>query len=149
MFFVTILALATKRQVKKRRCWMKRWLRERDRYSHIVLLRDIAATEKEDYRNYFRMDEGTYNKLLQKITLYLTREDTVMRNSISVHERLALTLRYLATGRNFEDLKYSVIMSAASISKAILETCQVLIYVLHEYIKVSPYLFNSGKFSQF
>lgn len=64
---------------------------------------------------------------------FMTRNNTNMRESIPVSERLALTLRYLATGRNFEDLKFSAVMSPASISIAIVETCEVLIYVLQDY----------------
>lgn len=60
-----------------------------------------------------------------------------MRKSISADERLAVTLRYLATGRYFEDLKFSAIMSPAVISQAVVETCEVLIFVLQEYMKVS------------
>jgi hypothetical protein len=91
---------------------------------------------KEDYKNYFRMNEETYNKLLRKVEPYLSRKDTVMRRSLSVTERLALTQRYLATGRNFEDLKFSAVISPAAISAAIVGTCEVLMYVLHDYSKV-------------
>ncbi|KAJ8876145.1 hypothetical protein PR048_024054 [Dryococelus australis] len=61
------------------------------------------------------MDEETYNELLRKVEPYITRKDTVVRSALSVTERLALTLRYVATGRNFEDLKFSVVMSPAAI----------------------------------
>ncbi|KAK9876665.1 hypothetical protein WA026_014042 [Henosepilachna vigintioctopunctata] len=60
-----------------------------------------------------------------------------MRQCLPVKERLAVTLRYLATGRNFEDLKFSAVMSPSSVSAAIIETCEVLIYVLQDYLKVS------------
>lgn len=63
------------------------------------------------------MSEDSYNRLLGMVRNYLERQDTVMRKSLTVHERLALTLRYLATGRSFEDLKFSALMSAAAISK--------------------------------
>lgn len=79
------------------------------------------------------------NYLLEKTKPLLTRTDTVMRKSLPVNERLALTLRYLTIGRNFEDMKYSAIMLPASISAAIFEICEVLIYVLQKYMKVSVY----------
>ena len=52
-------------------------------------------------------------------TPYLTRKDTIMRDSLSVEERLALTLRFLTTGRAFEVMKFSV-----TISQAVIETCE-------------------------
>lgn len=136
-----ILALGTKRNVKRQR-WMKNWLQKREKYSHVVLLKEIGMTESEDYRNYFRMSVGTFDKLLRMVEPFLIRKDTNMRESLSVNERLAVTLRYLATGRNFEDLKFSAVMSPAAISVAVVETCEVLIYVLQEYVKVSPRVYN-------
>ncbi|KAK9883246.1 hypothetical protein WA026_001435 [Henosepilachna vigintioctopunctata] len=47
-----ILALATKRRVKRKR-WMKEWLKKREQYSHILLLNEIRDTGPEDYKNYF------------------------------------------------------------------------------------------------
>jgi hypothetical protein len=38
-------------------------------------------------------------------------------------------------------MKFSAIMSPASISAAILETCEVFMYVLQEYMKVRLYFF--------
>ncbi|PNF20006.1 hypothetical protein B7P43_G06636, partial [Cryptotermes secundus] len=107
----------------------------REKYSHVVLLKEIGATESEDYRNYFRMSEGTFDKLLRMGERFLIRKDTNMRESLPVNERLAVTLRYLATGRNFEDLTCLAVMSPATISVAVVETCKVLIYILQEYMK--------------
>lgn len=131
-----IIALATKRRVKRKR-WMKEWLKKREQYSHVLLLNEIRITEPEDYKNYFRMNDITFEKLLKLVTPFLLRKDTNMRRCLPVKERLAVTLRYLATGRNFEDLKFSAVMSPSSVSSAIIETCEVLIYVLQDYLKVS------------
>ena len=120
---------------------MKEWYKKRGKYTHLNLLREISETHAEsDYKNYYRMNEQLFNELLKKITPYLTRKDTVMRDSLSVEERLALTLRFLATGRAFEDMKFSVIISPSAISQAVIETCEALIYVLQDYMKVSQTL---------
>ena len=117
---------------------MKEWYKKRGKYTHLNLLREISETHAEsDYKNYYRMNEQLFIELLKKITPYLTRKDTVMRDSLSVEERLALTLRFLATGRAFEDMKFSVIISPSAISQAVIEICEALIYVLQDYMKVS------------
>lgn len=85
-----ILALGTKRNVKRRR-WMKNWLQKREKYSHVVLLKEIGATESEDYRNYFRMSEGIFDKLLRMVEPLLIRKDTNMRESFSSMSELSLT----------------------------------------------------------
>jgi hypothetical protein len=44
-----------------------------------------------------------------------------MRNSIIAEERLTATLRYLATGNSYEDLKFSTGISPQSLGKIIPE----------------------------
>ena len=51
--------------------------------------------DPDDWRNYLRMDEDAYNQLLHLVTPIIERQNTVMRESISPHERLSATLRYL------------------------------------------------------
>ena len=66
------------------------------------------------------------------------KKDTCMRRSISAYERLAATLRYLATGRTYEDIKFSVVISPQRLGKIIPETCQAIWNVLHkDYMKVT------------
>jgi hypothetical protein len=50
------------------------------------------------------MDEDTYLELLNFVSPVIGKEDTVMGTAVSVHERLGATLRFLATGTNYEDL---------------------------------------------
>ena len=120
---------------------MKEWYKKRGKYTHLNLLREISDTHAEsDYKNYYRMNEQLFIELLIKITPYLTRKDIVMRDSLWVEERLALTLRFLATGRAFEDMKFSVIISPSAISQVVIETCEALICVLQDYMKVSQTL---------
>ncbi|XP_044753549.1 putative nuclease HARBI1 [Coccinella septempunctata] len=59
-----------------------------------------------------------------------------MRQPISVHERLTATLRFLATGRNYEDLKFSTIISPQSLGQIIPKCCSAIYEVLRrEYMK--------------
>lgn len=133
------LALILKKNYakNKRRKWCKHWLLKRKTYSHVNLLNELKF-EPEDFKNYLRMDEKTYLKLLEIVTPMIKKEDTVMRNSISAHERLSVTLRFLATGRSYEDLKFSTIISPQALGKIIPETCEALYKVLRkDYLKVS------------
>lgn len=82
------------------------------------------------------MNEETYLKLLSLVAPFIEKKDTIMREAISPHERLTATLRFLATGRTYEDLKFSTIISPQSLSKIIPETCQVTYEVLKkDYLK--------------
>lgn len=61
-----------------------------------------------------------------------------MRISIPPEERLIETLRFLATGRSYEDLKFSTGISAQALGYIIPETCKIIYETLKEkYLKVS------------
>lgn len=137
VLIATAVALYFKTKTKKRSRWTKDWLKKRGIYSHINLLEELRL-EPRDWMNYLRMDATTYEELLNYVGPIIKKEDTVMRAAITQHERLTATLRFLATGRSFEDLKFSVIISPQALSKIIPETCRAIISVLKDqYLKVS------------
>jgi len=70
------------------------------------------------------MDEPTYLELLRMVTPFIAKKDTVMRQAITPHEKL--TLRYLATGRTLEDLKFATRISPQSLEQIIPEICLAL-----------------------
>lgn len=84
------------------------------------------------------MKTHIYYRLLSMVTPEIEKQDTIMRNSISPHERLVATLRFLATGRNYEDLKFSTIISPQALSYIIPNTsCEAIYKVLRKnYLKV-------------
>ncbi|XP_047998551.1 protein ANTAGONIST OF LIKE HETEROCHROMATIN PROTEIN 1-like [Leguminivora glycinivorella] len=123
------------KQRKRRTVWCKQWLQKRDQLSHVNLLNELKIYP-EDYRNYLRMDEKTYLKLLKTVSPYIEKQDTIMRNAISPHERLTVTLRFLATGRSYECLKFSAIISPQALGKIIPETCEAIYLALQkEYLQ--------------
>lgn len=133
------LVVATKffqKQRKKRKTWCKDWLLKRNYYTHTKLLQELSS-EPMDYRNYLRMSEEVYQKLLSMVTPLIQKNNTVMRAAISAHERLTATLRFLATGRSYECLKYSTIISPQALGKIIPETCEAIYKVLRkDYLQV-------------
>ncbi|XP_036325422.1 putative nuclease HARBI1 [Rhagoletis pomonella] len=50
--------------------------------------------------------------------------------------RLSATLRYLATGQKFEDLKFLTAISPRSLGRIVIETCEAIISCLSNYIRV-------------
>ncbi|GBP33670.1 hypothetical protein EVAR_16706_1 [Eumeta japonica] len=113
----------------------KDWLKK-EHYSHISLLNELKFAPK-DWHNYLRMDEETYLKLLSTVTPYIKKQDTVMRQSISPHERLTATLRYLKTERSYEDLKFTTIISPQALGVIVPETCDAIYKILSkDYFKL-------------
>jgi len=114
----------------------KEWLLKRSNPSHINLLKELKL-EPGDWYNYLRMDSEAYLELLQKVTPRTTKCDSVMRRAVTPHERLSVTLRFLATGRSYEDLKFSAAISPQALG-VIPEICAAIYEVLKkDCLKVS------------
>ena len=99
------IALSTSRQCllkkrkRKRSCWSKSWLLRRDQLGVCsTLLKELADEDPISYKNWMRMDEPTFYDLLRKVGPLITKQDTNMRQSIPAAQRLAVTLRHMATG---------------------------------------------------
>ena len=62
------------------------------------LMRELEAGDAPGYRNFVRMNTVSFQLLLDKVKPSIQRQDTRMRLAIPAEERLALTLRFLASG---------------------------------------------------
>ena len=74
---------------------MQPWIANRETHGAYHVLQEL---DDKSYRNFMRMDRGSFDMLLHKVTPYIRHQDTTMRLSITPEERLDVTLRYLATG---------------------------------------------------
>jgi hypothetical protein len=119
----SLLAVAAALAIKQKKS-RSEWLLKRS-LGHVNLLEEFRL-EPGDWHNYLRMDEKTYFKLQQLVTPLIKKKVTQMSLSISPHERLTVTLRFLATGRSYEDLKFSTLISAQSLGHKIPETCEAI-----------------------
>jgi hypothetical protein len=92
------------------------------------------------------MSNSSFTELLNMVGPQIIKQDTVMRRAIPVEERLEVTLRFLATGRSFECLKFSAIIFPNAISKIVAETCAAIISTLIDYIQVKKIYFRYSNF---
>lgn len=145
---ITTKLLAKKKQRKKRRWWMRSLYRNRELYSGSMLLNDLKNEDGDHFKNCCRMTPETFNNLLNLIETKIRKEDTQFRLSIPANERLALTLRYLATGDSFASLSLLFKVSKSSISSIVPEVCTAIIEELQDYIKVNifSYIFLAYKY---
>src|ERR1043165_9542505 len=93
-----IINLRQRYNNSKRQIWMREILRRRHEEGTHNLLLPRLMSDGFHYRNFLRMEKDSFVFLLNLIEPMLLRCDTKWRRCISVSERLALTLRYLATG---------------------------------------------------
>lgn len=84
---------------KAKRLWCNKWLlRRKKQGAYENLMRELALEDSEGYRRWIRMDTASFEELLSRVTPLIEKRDTNFRECIRPGERLAITLRYLATG---------------------------------------------------
>ena len=129
---------AKKKRRKSRRWWQTHLYTQRNAENVGSLVSELKfQAVSGHYKNFTRMTPSDFEYLLNKIGKKIEKQDTVLRKAISAQDRLALTLRFLATGDSYSSLQYLFRISKQSISSIIPEVCQALADVLKENIKVS------------
>jgi hypothetical protein len=70
-----------------------------------------------------------------------------MREAITPHERLTATLRFLAAGWTYEDLKWSTIISPQVLSYIVSETCRAIWYICNSDLPKSLLLLHTFSYT--
>ncbi|XP_055907203.1 uncharacterized protein LOC129942350 [Eupeodes corollae] len=116
---------------KPRSTWQKKWLNRREREGFCAkLLMELREEEPELYRNVMRMSSKQFDYLLNLVKPHFAIADTKLRQSISAEARLALTLRYLATGESFNSLRLLFRIALPTISAIIPEVLDAINKIL-------------------
>lgn len=89
-----------------------------------------------EFENFTRMSLSDFEYLLTLISPIISKQDTQLRDSIPAKIRLAITLRFLATGDSYKSLHFLFKVSSQIISKIVPEVCSAINQVLKNEVKV-------------
>lgn len=102
LFVLQRVVQRRRRGIRRRRprtCWVKPWLQRRHQLgAYDGLMVELANEDVPGYIAFQRLAPELFAELLSMVGPLIQRQDTIMRQSISAGARLAITLRYLATG---------------------------------------------------
>jgi hypothetical protein len=125
------ILLSRPRVKSTRRFWVRPSLTARKRYCGTDLLGDLAKDDVDpltreircdgSFKNFIRMTSSDFEYLIMEIGHKIGKKDTTFRDAIPVRERLAVTLRFLAS------LSLLFKFSKQSISLIVPEVCDALI----------------------
>lgn len=121
----------------ERRCWTRQWVsRREERGAYNTIFKELAIEDSCGFAEYMRMPHHKFIELLSIIGPLVQKQDTPMRMSIPPGERLALTLRYLATGESFQSLSFQFRIGRTTIGEIVMQVCTAMLNTLKEtYLK--------------
>ncbi|KAB0802358.1 hypothetical protein PPYR_04544 [Photinus pyralis] len=123
---------------KKRKLWMRKWINRRSVGKGLLsmLNEELLLEDPTSYKNFLRMDNASFEKLFRKIEIQITKQNTIMRDSISARSKLETTLRFLATGDTYRSLMYSTRIHESTISRFVPQVCYIIYnFLKDEYLK--------------
>ncbi|KAL4118877.1 hypothetical protein QTP88_011759 [Uroleucon formosanum] len=136
-FVIHSILKKRKRKRKKRRWWQTNVFKSRSIYSGSSLINDLRSQEiNEQFNNFIRMSSVDFEYLINLSGPKIARMDITFRKAISVQERLAVTLRYLATGDSYSSLQYLFKIFRQMIGFIVPEIYQAIVEALKENIQL-------------
>jgi hypothetical protein len=135
------ILLSRPRVKSTRRFWVQPSLTERKRYCGTDLLGDLAKDDVDpltgeircdgSFKNFIRMTSSDFEYLIMEIGHKIGKKDTTFRDAIPVRERLAVTLRFLASlSLLFKFSKQSISLIAPEVCDALIECFNNMLYVV-------------------
>ena len=115
----------------ERRVWTREWIKRREELgAYHTLFRELAAEDTLGFGEYMRMPYAKFLALVEAVGPLLTKQETHMRTSIAPNERVALAIRYLATGETFQSLSFQFRIGKSIVSQIVMEVCDAIYQVL-------------------
>ena len=99
-YHISFTMRKSRRPKRKHSCWVREWILKREEYgAYHALMNELKISDPSQLRNFLRMSAIDFDNLTNRLGHKLFRRDTSMRAAISVKAKLAVTLRYLASGK--------------------------------------------------
>ena len=93
---------------------------------------ELKFEDPQAFQQFLRVDVATFADLLSRIEGRITKQTTAFRCPVSPGVKLAFTLRYLATGSCYRDLRYGFRVAHNTMSGHIVDVCCALLDALEE-----------------
>ncbi|XP_037807958.1 putative nuclease HARBI1 [Lucilia sericata] len=124
-------------RTKERRVWINPTLAKRKTDNIEARLLADVLWEETGYRNYSPLNIDDFERIHEMVYPKIKKQDTVMRVAITARIRLAITLRYLATGDSLRALEVISHISRKTMSQFLPEVLRAIIECLQsKYLKL-------------
>jgi len=97
-----------RRMRRPRRWWVRPWIgRRQDLGAYDRLLLELQNEDVASFTNFLRMSPEVFEEILNTIRHRIETQDTMWRKAIPAGMKLAVTLRYMASGDSYKSLAYT------------------------------------------
>jgi hypothetical protein len=104
--------------------WVRPWLRRRQQFGWCENLKvELENEDPRKFKNMLRMEPAMFHELEARLTPRLLKRDSNLRRAFTPGLKLAITLKYLATGINFKTLMQGFRVSSNNIGLIVREVC--------------------------
>jgi len=112
---------------RRRTVWVKPWLQRRPLFGQYdTLFQELRMEEHGGCKQFLRVDEQTFLQLIGRLEPRIAKSSSG-RKPLLPALKLAITLRYLATGNSYHSLAFSFRVAHNTISMLIPEVCDAIV----------------------
>ena len=104
--------------------WVRPWLRRWEQFGWYENLKvELQNEDAREFKNMLRMEPAMFHELEARLTPRLLKRDSNLRRAFTPGFKLAITLKYLATGINFKTLMQGFRVSSNNIGLIVRDVC--------------------------
>ena len=111
----------------KRTLWTRQWILDRPLYGHYEqLMSQLQATDLRGYRGFTRLDPQLFQEIVDRVGPRIQKTDTFFRKALDPGLKIAVTLRYMATGESYRSLSFAFRVGHNTISLFVPQVCKAI-----------------------
>ena len=120
---------------KPREVWSRLWLQRRQIFGQYdALLQELNREDPGEYKNYLRIQPDLFQEMVERLSPYITKFDFAGR-ALEPALKIAITLRYMATGNTYRSLQYEFRVARNTICLFVPEVANAIIQEYsHQYL---------------
>ncbi|XP_060561053.1 uncharacterized protein LOC132720846 [Ruditapes philippinarum] len=128
---VDIVAYENRRRRRRLQRWLsKAWLGpERHRMFGLYdqLMMELRREDQRSFTNFMRMPPEMFDEILERVGPRITKQYTTYRTPLDPGMKLAVTLRHLASGSKYSNMRFAWRIPHNTISVIVREVCRAII----------------------
>lgn len=91
-----------------------------------TLMQELRDEDVGSFKRYLRITPAMFDEILQRVTPRIQMQNTKFRGAFPAGLKLAVTLRYMATGETYASIAYDFRTASEGICNFIPEVCGAL-----------------------